>query len=143
MLHRKGRKSVTDYRQISNILNDFWGLYSGKKLVGIEQLYKRYGGCPFLGILMGNLNSTMRVDVSKALPEMYEVFKTYRGMILTFEDWKTIRNKFNALDEKYGKNRWCQDVMLEFALILEEDSDELSGKTKLGQPKTVGEKKAA
>ena len=143
MLHRKGRKSVTNYEMISNVLKDFWGLYSGKKLASIKQLYERYAECPLFGILMGNLNSTIRVDVSKALPDMYEVFKTYRGMILALEDWESIRDKFNALNEKYGKNRWCQDVMLEFALILEEDSDELSGKTKLGQPKTVGEKKAA
>lgn len=121
---------MTDYKMVSNILNDFWGLYSGKKPIGIEPLYQRYGGNFILATLMGNLNSAARVDVGKALPEMYAVFKTYRGMVLSAEDWEDIRKEFNSLNEKYGKNRWCQDVMLEFALILEDDSDELSGKSK-------------
>ena len=136
---------MTDYKKVANILNDFWGLYSGKKLVSIEQLFKRYAGSKLLAALMGYLSSAMEVDVSKALPEMYDVFVTYRGMNLSSEDWETICNTYRELDEKYGENRWCKRVMLEFVVILEEDSRELKGKDDIGNREATGaaDKKAA
>lgn len=125
---------MTDFNKVADIFKDFLGAYNGQKPAGIAQLYKRYEGDRLFAALMGNLNAATKVNVPKALIDMYEVFKEYRGMPLSEGDWEFIVEEYSQLDNKYEKNRWCEQVMLELLKLLEDDSDELSGKKKERKP---------
>lgn len=119
---------MTDYQEVAKIFTAFLRIYKGKDPMGIEQFYK-YKTKPLVRVLMGNMNSAVKVDVEQALKDMYSIFKEYRNIVLSKEDWDDVLEAYGSLDQKYEKNRWCEEVMQLLIQMIEDDNEELSGKT--------------
>ncbi|MFQ9878396.1 MAG: hypothetical protein ACLRW4_08035 [Ruminococcus sp.] len=73
---------------VGTIFNDFLGLYTGERPVGIHELIQKYDRHPVLMGLLSNVDSVIYVDVKKAMYEIYPLYKKYRH---------------RALDDRCGK----------------------------------------
>ena len=76
---------------VGTIFNDFLGLYTGERPVGIRELIQKYDKHPVLMGLLSNVDSIIYVDVKKAMYEIYPLYKKYRHC---------------ALDDVHGKPLW-------------------------------------
>ena len=56
---------------VGTIFNDFLGLYTGERPVGIRELIQKYDKHPVLMGLLSNVDSIIYVDVKKAMYEIY------------------------------------------------------------------------
>ena len=63
---------------VGTIFNDFLGLYTGERPVGIHELIQKYDRHPVLMGLLSNVDSVIYVDVKKAMYEIYPFYKKYR-----------------------------------------------------------------
>lgn len=63
---------------VGTIFNDFLGLYTGERPVGIRELIQKYDKHPVLMGLLSNVDSIIYVDVKKAMYEIYPLYKKYR-----------------------------------------------------------------
>lgn len=52
---------------VGTIFNDFLGLYTGERPVGIRELIQKYDKHPVLMGLLSNVDSIIYVDVKKAI----------------------------------------------------------------------------
>ena len=60
---------------VGTIFNDFLGLYTGERPVGIHELIQKYDRHPVLMGLLSNVDSVIYVDVKKAMYEIYPFYK--------------------------------------------------------------------
>ena len=79
---------------VGTIFNDFLGLYTGERPVGIHKLIQKYDRHPVLMGLLSNVDSVIYVDVKKA---MYEIYPT--------TSFTSIRSILSAYYMYYRK--WC------------------------------------
>ena len=70
---------------VGTIFNDFLGLYTGERPVGIHELIQKYDRHPVLMGLLSNVDSVIYVDVKKAMYEIYPLYKKYRHRALDDE----------------------------------------------------------
>ena len=89
---------------VGTIFNDFLGLYTGERPVGIRELIQKYDKHPVLMGLLSNVDSIIYVDVKKAMYEIYPLYKKYRHCALDDEAWKAIVESAEALEKKWNGN---------------------------------------
>ena len=104
---------MVDYKVVAGIFNDFMALYVGKEKFryGIEQLYQKYPDNTLFQALMANMNEAHKLRVPEVLRNVYELFKPYRGRMLS----DTV---------------WCRQILLELMNLLEQDDKELRNREK-------------
>ena len=107
------------------IFNDFLGLYTGEKPVGIHELIQKYDKHPVLMGLLSNMDSIIYVDVKKAMYEIYPLYKKYRHCALDDDAWKAIVQSAEALEKKWNGNLWVRRVILNLVNELDKESKEL------------------
>ena len=73
---------------VGTIFNDFLGLYTGERPVGIHELIQKYDRHPVLMGLLSNVDSVIYVDVKKA---MYESIHFTRNTDIVH--WMIMRGK--------------------------------------------------
>ena len=96
---------------VGTIFNDFLGLYTGERPVGIHELIQKYDRHPVLMGLLSNVDSVIYVDVKKAMYEIYPFYKKYRHRALDDSVWKDIVESAEALEKKWNGNLWVRRVM--------------------------------
>ena len=89
---------------VGTIFNDFLGLYTGERPVGIRELIQKYDKHPVLMGLLSNVDSIIYVDVKKAMYEIYPLYKKYRHCALDDEAWKAIYQYAFALAHGAGQD---------------------------------------
>ena len=117
-----------EHRNISTvgtIFNDFLGLYTGERPVGIHELIQKYDRHPVLMGLLSNVDSVIYVDVKKAMYEIYPFYKKYRHRALDDSVWKDIVESAEALEKKWNGNLWVRRVMLNLVNELDKESQEM------------------
>ena len=97
---------------VGTIFNDFLGLYTGERPVGIHELIQKYDRHPVLMGLLSNVDSVIYVDVKKAMYEIYPFYKKYRHRALDDSVWKDIVESAEALEKKWNGNLWVRRVIL-------------------------------
>ena len=110
---------------VGTIFNDFLGLYTGERPVGIRELIQKYDKHPVLMGLLSNVDSIIYVDVKKAMYEIYPLYKKYRHCALDDEAWKAIVESAEALEKKWNGNLWVRRVILNLVNELDKESKEL------------------
>ena len=110
---------------IGPIFNDFLGLYTGKKPVGIQELIQKYDRHPVLMGLLSNMNSIIYVDAEKVMHEIYPLYKKYRHRALDDNAWKDIVESAEALEKKWNGNLWVRRVILNLVNELDKESQEM------------------
>ena len=110
---------------VGTIFNDFLGLYTGERPVGIHELIQKYDRHPVLMGLLSNVDSIIYVDVKKAMYEIYPLYKKYRHCALEDEAWKAIVESAEALEKKWNGNLWVRRVILNLVNELDKESKEL------------------
>lgn len=73
---------MVDYKLIANIFGDFMGAYTGKKPVGIRELYQKYEGNSLFLAMIGNLDEALKIQATVFLRDIYELLKPYRSRLL-------------------------------------------------------------
>ena len=110
---------------VGTIFNDFLGLYTGERPVGIHELIQKYDRHPVLMGLLSNVDSVIYVDVKKAMYEIYPFYKKYRHRALDDSVWKDIVESAEALEKKWNGNLWVRRVMLNLVNELDKESQEM------------------
>ena len=62
---------MTDQKMIASMVGDFYGVYLGKSMLGIQGLLKKYHNHKFIITLISNLETTVEIDMHKAMHEIY------------------------------------------------------------------------
>ena len=106
---------------VGTIFNDFLGLYTGERPVGIRELIQKYDKHPVLMGLLSNVDSIIYVDVKKAMYEIYPLYKKYRHCALDDEAWKAIVESAEALEKKWNGNLWVRRVILNLVNELDKE----------------------
>ena len=70
---------MTDQKMIASMVGDFYGVYLGKSMLGIQGLLKKYHNHKFIITLISNLETTVEIDMHKAMHEIYDFYKKHRG----------------------------------------------------------------
>ena len=60
---------MTDQKMIASMVGDFYGVYLGKSMLGIQGLLKKYHNHKFIITLISNLETTVEIDMHKAMHE--------------------------------------------------------------------------
>ncbi|MDO4339138.1 MAG: hypothetical protein Q4C91_13815 [Eubacteriales bacterium] len=115
---------MVNQKMIANIFTDFRDLYTGKHPVGIRQLCEKYENHPVLMRLLSNMDEAAHMEVPKAMKEIYDFYKEYRGRDLEDEDWKEICDRAGEMDKNRGENLWYRRTLMEMVYLLEEDDRE-------------------
>ena len=118
-------KSCFGEHTVGTIFNDFLGLYTGERPVGIHELIQKYDRHPVLMGLLSNVDSVIYVDVKKAMYEIYPFYKKYRHRALDDSVWKDIVESAEALEKKWNGNLWVRRVMLNLVNELDKESQEM------------------
>ena len=113
---------------IGPIFNDFLGLYTGKKPVGIQELIQKYDRHPVLMGLLSNMNSIIYVDAEKVMHEIYPIYKKYRHRALDDSVWKDIVESAETLEKKWNGNLWVRRVILNLVNELDRESQEVQNR---------------
>ena len=123
---------MVDYKVVAGIFNDFMALYVGREKFryGIEQLYQKYPDNTLFQALMANMNEAHKLRVPEVLRNVYELFKPYRGRMLSDMEWEKIVNDTGKMNKMYGNNVWCRQILLELMNLLEQDDKELRNREK-------------
>ena len=53
---------MTDQKMIASMVGDFYGVYLGKSMLGIQGLLKKYHNHKFIITLISNLETTVEID---------------------------------------------------------------------------------
>ena len=96
---------------VGTIFNDFLGLYTGERPVGIHELIQKYDRHPVLMGLLSNVDSVIYVDVKKAMYEIYPFYKKYRHRALDDSVWKNIVESAETLEKKWNGNLWVRRAL--------------------------------
>ena len=110
---------------VGTIFNDFLGLYTGERPVGIQELIQKYDRHPVLMGLLSNVDSVIYVDVKKAMYEIYPFYKKYRHRALDDSVWKNIVESAETLEKKWNGNLWVRRVILNLVNELDRESQEV------------------
>ncbi len=110
---------------VGTIFNDFLGLYTGERPVGIHELIQKYDRHPVLMGLLSNVDSVIYVDVKKAMYEIYPFYKKYRHRALDDNAWKDIVESAETLEKKWNENLWVRRVILNLVNELDKESQEV------------------
>lgn len=110
---------------VGTIFNDFLGLYTGERPVGIHELIQKYDRHPVLMGLLSNVDSVIYVDVKKAMYEIYPFYKKYRHRALDDSVWKNIVESAETLEKKWNGNLWVRRVILNLVNELDKESQEV------------------
>ena len=116
---------MVDYKFIANIFGDFMGAYTGKKPVGIRELYQKYEGNSLFLAMIGNLDEALKIQATVFLRDIYELLKPYRSRLLKEKEWEDVVKGVGELNQKYKNNVWCRQITLEFLELMEKDDREL------------------
>lgn len=116
---------MVDYKVIANMFGDFMGAYTGKKPMGIRELYQKYEGNSLFQAMIGNLDESFKIPATVFLRDVYELLKPYRSRLLQEKEWETVVNDVGELNKKYKDNIWSRQIILEFIDLLEKDDKEL------------------
>ena len=54
---------MTDQKMIASMVGDFYGVYLGKSMLGIQGLLKKYHNHKFIITLISNLETTVEIDM--------------------------------------------------------------------------------
>ena len=57
---------MTDQKMIASMVGDFYGVYLGKSMLGIQGLLTKYHNHKFIITLISNLETTVEIDMHKA-----------------------------------------------------------------------------
>ena len=87
---------------VGTIFNDFLGLYTGERPVGIQELIQKYDRHPVLMGLLSNVDSIIYVDVKKAMYEIYPLYKKYRK---TSKTWNGFLVSFFVVKNSESRQR--------------------------------------
>lgn len=115
---------MVDHKMIANIFTDFRDLYTGKSTVGIRSLCEKYENHPMLMGLLGNMEEAVKLDVPKAMKEVYLFYKEYRGRELADKDFEEIVEKASRMVKEKKENIWYRRVVLEIVNLLDDDDRE-------------------
>ena len=110
---------------VGTIFNDFLGLYTGERPVGIHELIQKYDRHPVLMGLLSNVDSVIYVDVKKAMYEIYPFYKKYIHRALDDSVWKNIVESAETLEKKWNGNLWVRRVILNLVNELDKESQEV------------------
>ena len=102
---------------VGTIFNDFLGLYTGERPVGIRELIQKYDKHPVLMGLLSNVDSIMY--------EIYPFYKKYRHRALDDSVWKNIVESAETLEKKWNGNLWVRRVILNLVNELDKESQEV------------------
>ena len=56
---------MTDQKMIASMVGDFYGVYLGKSMLGIQGLLKKYHNHKFIITLISNLETTVEIDMHR------------------------------------------------------------------------------
>lgn len=115
---------MVDQKMIAGIFNDFLGMYTGKKPIGIRPLCEAYEYHPMLMGLLSNPEEAAKLQVPQAMKEIYDFYKEYRGKDLSDADWETIVERARQMFQDRKENQWYRRVLLEVVNLLDLDDHE-------------------
>ena len=120
---------MTDQKMIASMVGDFYGVYLGKSMLGIQGLLKKYHNHKFIITLISNLETTVEIDMHKAMHEIYDFYKKHRGKVQRAEsDWEQIIEEEGKIGKKYEGNTWCKQFLIQMISIIEEEDKEIREK---------------
>ena len=102
---------MTDQKMIASMVGDFYGVYLGKSMLGIQGLLKKYHNHKFIITLISNLETTVEIDMHKAMHE-----------------WEQIIEEASKIGKKYEGNAWCKQFLIQMISIIEEEDTEIRAK---------------
>lgn len=74
---------MTDQKMIASMVGDFYGVYLGKSMLGIQGLLKKYHNHKFIITLISNLETTVEIDMHKAMHEIYDFYGNWKKPLYT------------------------------------------------------------
>ena len=120
---------MTDQKMIASMVGDFYGVYLGKSMLGIQGLLKKYHNHKFIITLISNLETTVEIDMHKAMHEIYDFYKKHRGKGQREDsEWEQIIEEASKIGKKYEGNAWCKQFLIQMISIIEEEDTEIRAK---------------
>lgn len=120
---------MIDYKKIASMVGDFYAVYLGKSMMGIKGLLEKYEYNKFIITLISNLETTIHIDMHKAMHEIYDFYKEHRGKgKRSDKEWEEIVNEASSIGKKYKGNEWCTQFLIEMLNIIEEEDKEIREK---------------
>ncbi len=111
------------------MVGDFYGVYLGKSMLGIQGLLKKYHNHKFIITLISNLETTVEIDMHKAMHEIYDFYKKHRGKGQRVDsEWEQIIEEAGKIGKKYEGNTWCKQFLIQMISIIEEEDKEIREK---------------
>ena len=120
---------MTDQKMIASMVGDFYGVYLGKSMLGFQGLLKKYHNHKFIITLISNLETTVEIDMHKAMHEIYDFYKKHRGKGQREDsEWEQIIEEASKIGKKYEGNAWCKQFLIQMISIIEEEDTEIRAK---------------
>ena len=119
---------MIERKLIAQITRDFYALYLGKSMMGIKDLLKKYEAYEktdkavykLVIRLISNLNTTIHVDMDKAMHEIYAFFKKYyENVPKDDKGWERVIEDAGKIGKKYENSDWCRQFLIELMSIIE------------------------
>ena len=119
---------MIERKLIAQITRDFYALYLGKSMMGIKDLLKKYEAYEktdkavykLVITLISNLNTTIHVDMDKAMHEIYTFFKKYyENVPKDDKGWERVIEDAGEIGKKYENSDWCRQFLIELMSIIE------------------------
>ena len=83
----------------------------------------------FIITLISNLETTVEIDMHKAMHEIYDFYKKHRGKGQREDsEWEQIIEEASKIGKKYEGNAWCKQFLIQMISIIEEEDTEIRAK---------------
>lgn len=119
---------MIERKLIAQITRDFYALYLGKSMMGVTDLLEKYEDYKetdpvvykLVKTLISSLDTTIGVNMDKAMHEIYAFFKKYYEKFpMDDKEWERAIEEASKIGKKYKDSAWCRQFLIELISIIE------------------------